>query len=108
MTQAIGTKLMGIALVTAALVAGAGTARAQTLDGARPDTGLTLEPLPEPPGEPWSLTRAVAAALEGCVDARAAHAQTIQARGGSLSAWSGILPSLSGNLNYTRTKQNSV
>jgi len=110
MTQA---KLMGIALVALALVAWAGSGGAQTgrsapadsasFDGASPDTGLTLEQPPEPPGERWTLARAVAAALEGSVDARAAHARTVQARGSALSAWSGILPSLTGNLIYNHT-----
>jgi len=120
MTQAIGTsrargasKLMGIAMVTAALVAwagagGASPADSASFDGAGPDTGFTIEAPSEPPGERWTLARAVAAALEGSVDSRAAHARTVQAQGGSLSAWSGILPSLDGNLNYTRTKRNSV
>ena len=57
-------------------------------NGAGADTGVA-EPA-GPPGERWSLARAVAAALEGSVDARAAHARTLQARGSALSAWSGI------------------
>jgi outer membrane protein TolC len=102
-----GSKLMGIALV-AALIAWTGAGRAQTADSASfnvagPDTGFTTEALPEPPGERWSLARAVAAALEGSVDSRAAHARTVQARGSALSAWSGILPSLTGNLIYNHT-----
>ena len=106
MTQAM---LMAVALVTAALAAWPGTGRAQTSpDGGSPDTALTLEAPPEPPGERWTLARAIAAALDGSQDSRAAHARTVQAQGGSLSAWSGILPSLDGNLNYTRTKRSSV
>ena len=63
---------------------------------------------PAPAGERWSLARAVAAALESNVDAKAAHARTVQAGGSALSAWSGILPSLDGNLSYNRTKQSST
>ena len=37
------------------------------------------------------------------MDARAAHARTLQARGSALSAWSGILPSLTGNLSYNHS-----
>src|SRR6267142_6451925 len=70
-------------------------------DGAGADTGVA-EPA-GPPGERWSLARAVAAALEGSVDARSAHARTLQARGSALSAWSGILPSLTGNLSYNHS-----
>ena len=70
-------------------------------NGAGADTGVA-EPA-GPPGERWSLARAVAAALEGSVDARAAHARTLQARGSALSAWSGILPSLTGNLSYNHS-----
>ena len=55
------------------------------------------------PGERWSLARAVAAALDGSVDARAAHARTVQAQGSALSAWSGILPSVTGNLSYNHS-----
>jgi outer membrane protein TolC len=58
---------------------------------------------PAPAGERWSLARAVAAALEGNVDAKAAHARTVQARGSALSAWSGILPSVTGNLTYNHS-----
>lgn len=66
---------------------------------------------PVPAGERWSLARAVAAALEGGVDARAAHARTVQAQGSALSAWSGILPSVTGDLAYNRSipdKQQSL
>src|SRR2546429_401912 len=70
-------------------------------NGAGADPGVA-EPA-GPPGERWSLARAVAAALEGSVDARAAHARTLQARGSALSAWSGILPSLTGNLSYNHS-----
>ncbi|HEY3157090.1 MAG TPA: TolC family protein [Candidatus Eisenbacteria bacterium] len=62
-------------------------------------------------GERWSLARVVAAALEGNVDARAAHARTVQARGSALRAWSGILPSVTGQLIYNHIvpdKQSSL
>jgi len=63
---------------------------------------------PVPAGERWSLARAVAAALEGSGDAQAAHARTVQARGSALGAWQGLLPTVSGNLAYTRNKQSSI
>src|SRR5438093_13607048 len=62
-------------------------------------------------GERWSLARVVAAALEGNVDARAAHARTVQARGSALRAWGGILPSVTGHLIYNHIipdKQSSL
>ena len=64
-----------------------------------------------PAGERWSLARVVAAALQGNVDARAAHARTVQARGSALGAWSGILPSVTGQLIYNHIipdKQSSL
>ncbi|HXL15649.1 MAG TPA: TolC family protein, partial [Methylomirabilota bacterium] len=114
-------KHIALAMVLAALLLAAGRAPGQTggtsgapgagVDSARFDGAGPAVELAEPsvpPGERWSLARAVAAALEGGVDAKAAHARTVQAQGGSLSSWSGILPSLDGNLNYTRTKRSSV
>jgi outer membrane protein len=112
MTQAIRTsrgraasKLMGLAVLAALTFAG--PARAQSpdtpFDGAAPDTGLSLAEPPQPPGERWSVAKAVAEALQSNVDARTAHARTVQARGSALSAWSGILPSLTGNLTYNHT-----
>jgi len=73
-----------------------------------PNQGVSLSEPTDVGGDRWSLSRAVAAALEGNVDARAAHAQTVQARGSALSAWGGILPSFSGNLSYNRNKQSSI
>ena len=123
MIQRIGTPRARVAFtlvlgmwMTMALVRPHGAAMAQAardslrFDGAAADTTLGLGELPGPPGERWSLARAVAAALEGGVDARAAHARTMQARGSALSAWSGILPSLTGNLAYNHSipdKRNS-
>ena len=75
----------------------------------RADTSLA-EPQ-APPGDRWSLARVVAAALEGNVDARAAHARTVQARGSALRAWGGILPSVTGHLIYNHIipdKQSSL
>jgi outer membrane protein TolC len=114
MVQAIGTprargasKLMWLAVVLPALFLTAGPAPAQT--GAADSVAELAEPA-VPAAERWSLARAVAAALEGNVDARAAHARTVQAQGSALSAWSGILPSLTGNLAYNHSipdKRNS-
>jgi len=107
---------MWLAMVLPALLLAAGRAPAQTggrnsapaagtdsarFEGAAPAVDLAEPPVP--PGERWSLARAVAAALEGNVDARAAHARTVQAQGSALSAWSGILPSLTGNLIYNHS-----
>jgi outer membrane protein TolC len=61
-----------------------------------------------PAGERWSLARIIAVALEQNVDSRAAHARTVQAKGAALGAWGGLLPSLTGDLDYTHTRQNSV
>src|SRR5258706_4243901 len=92
-------------LVLPLLLYGAGPAAAQSTiaDSAAFDgMGMPAE-TPAPAGERWSLARAVAAALEGNVDAKAAHARTVQARGSALSAWSGILPSLTGSLIYNHS-----
>ncbi len=70
-------------------------------DGATVDTGVA-EPAGAP-GERWTLARAIAAALESNVDARSAHARSLEATGSALSAWSGILPSLTGNLSYNHS-----
>ena len=87
----------------AASPAGAAAQDSVRFDGAAADTGVEPAGTPAAAGDRWSLARAVAAALEGNVDARAAHARTMQARGSALSAWSGILPSLTGNLIYNRS-----
>ncbi|HYQ89733.1 MAG TPA: TolC family protein [Candidatus Binatia bacterium] len=122
MVKATGTtrpraasKLMWLTAVLAASLLGTGAGFAQTGGATPPDTtGLDGEGPAQsvspsaPAGDRWSLARAVAAALEGNVDARAAHAQTVRARGSALSAWSGILPSFSGNLSYNRSKQSSI
>ncbi len=89
-----------------------GMAAAQTT-AAPPDTLQSIAPsaATSGAGDRWSLARAIAAALDGNVDSRAAHARTVQARGSALSAWSGILPSLTGNLTYNYSipdKQSSV
>ena len=62
-------------------------------------------------GERWSLARCVATALDRNVDARSAHARTVQARGSALGAWGGVLPSISGELVYNHLvpdKQSSI
>jgi outer membrane protein TolC len=96
---------MWLMVLAAGLLAGPSTGRAQsTPDDGAPDTAAFLsEELPQPPGERWSLARAIAAALDGNVDAKAAHARTVQARGGALSAWNGILPSVTGSLIYNHS-----
>ena len=109
MTQRFGVSRARVALTSLWVLwmtVPAGHALAQAsrdtlFDAAGADTGVA-EPA-GPPGERWSLARAVAAALEGSVDARSAHARTLQARGSALSAWSGILPSLTGNLSYNHS-----
>jgi len=112
MRQRIGTprargasNFIRTAMLAAALAACPGTGSAQP---APPDTALSgkdilIEEPPAPPGERWSIAKAVATALESSADAREAHARTIQARGSSLSAWNGILPTVTGNLAYTRS-----
>ena len=75
----------------------ASPARAQT----RADTttfdhfGADSLPPPVAQGERWSLARCVETALRQNGDVLVARARTRQASGSALSAWSGILPSLS-------------
>lgn len=66
--------------------------------------GFGVDSLPPPvaTGERWSLARCVATALRQNGDVRVARARTQQASGSALSAWSGILPSLS--VEATRTR----
>ena len=98
------SRLMWIAMLLAALSLAAGPVAAHAQGAAAPaGAPVQLAEPPVPAGERWSLARAVAAALEGNVDARAAHARTVQAQGAALSAWSGILPSLTGNLTYNHS-----
>ena len=97
-----------------------GADRVEAPSGAAPDSLPAGGPAPTgaapagpqtPAGGRWSLARVVAAALEGNVDARAAHARTVQARGSALRAWSGILPSVTGQLIYNHIipdKQSSL
>ncbi|HEY2924740.1 MAG TPA: TolC family protein [Candidatus Eisenbacteria bacterium] len=94
----VAPKALLVLMSAAALLGGHALAQAQATP-------------PAPAGERWSLARAVAAALEGNVDAKAAHARTVRARGSALSAWSGILPSVTGNLTYNHSipdKQSSI
>jgi outer membrane protein len=111
------SKLMWLTVVLAGSLAGAGAGIAQTGERAPSpsvtpaDTTGLAAPSEPATGERWSLAKAVATALEGNVDARAAHARTMQARGSALSAWSGILPSLTGNLTYNHSipdQRNSI
>jgi outer membrane protein len=56
--------------------------------------GADSLPPPVAVGERWSLARCIDAALQQNGDVRVAHARSRQASGSALSAWSGILPSL--------------
>ncbi len=98
-----GSKFMWLMILATGLLAGTGTGRAQSSDAPPDSSAFLSEELPQPPGERWSLARAIAAALEGNVDAKTAHARTVQARGGALSAWNGILPSVTGSLIYNHS-----
>ena len=55
-------------------------------------------------GERWSLTRCVQTALEKNADIRVAHARSRQASGTALSAWRGILPSVTTDASYTQIR----
>ncbi|HET7904515.1 MAG TPA: TolC family protein [Candidatus Eisenbacteria bacterium] len=52
--------------------------------------------------ERWSLARCIETALRQNGDVRAARARTTQARGGALSGWSNVLPSVTGDASFTR------
>jgi len=56
------------------------------------------------PGERWSLAQAIQTALNNNADVRAAEARRRQASGSALSAWSGIIPSLTTGASYTYIK----
>lgn len=82
-----------------------------TLCSAAPVVSAQGAPSAADGGDRWSLARCVATALDRNVDARSAHARTVQARGGALGAWSGVLPSISGDLFYNHLipdKQSSI
>ena len=53
------------------------------------------------PGERWSLAQAIQTALNNNADVRTAEARRRQASGSALSAWSGIIPSLTTEASYT-------
>ena len=116
--RARGAFTLALVMMLSAVLGAHGTAKAQSspgaprdtvrIGGAAPEAGVGVVEPAGPPGERWSLARAVAAALEGSGDAQAAHARTVQARGSALGAWQGILPAFSGNLSYTRNKQSSI
>jgi outer membrane protein TolC len=104
--RARGASKLKWLLLLPALLGAAGPASAQTTiadSAAFQRSGVMAAESPVPAGERWSLARVVAAALDGNVDARAAHARTVQAKGAALSAWSGILPSLTGSLIYNHS-----
>jgi len=90
-------------VVVAALVFGP-AARAQTADTSAAFDHFGADSLPPPMamGERWSLARCLTTALQQNGDVRIARARTRQASGSALSAWSGILPSLS--LSGTRSR----
>ncbi|MEK7348059.1 MAG: TolC family protein [Candidatus Eisenbacteria bacterium] len=58
--------------------------------------------VPGQAGEVWSLARCIQTALESNGDVRGANARTMQARGGALSAWSNVLPSVTASAGITR------
>lgn len=70
---------------------------------ATPSEILLVAP-PGGPGERWSLVRCIQTALERNADVRSAHARARQASGSALSAWSGIIPSLSTEAAYTQVR----
>jgi outer membrane protein TolC len=83
-------------LLASAPVRAAEAPAAETVVAQVPARGGALDSLPPPvlAGERWSLARCVATALERNGDVRVARARTRQASGSALSAWSGLLPSL--------------
>ncbi|HEY7728975.1 MAG TPA: TolC family protein [Candidatus Eisenbacteria bacterium] len=54
--------------------------------------------------ERWTLARCVTTALESGGDSRTARARAAQAHGAALSAWRGLLPSVSGDLAYSQSR----
>src|SRR3990172_2966476 len=91
----------GLSLFSLEIAAAQGTAPRDTAAAAQADTAF-WRPQPRPAtGERWNVAKCISTALESNVDARTARAQTEQARGSALGAWSGILPSISGNLAAT-------
>mgnify|MGYP001576593421 CR=1 FL=1 len=67
--------------------------------------------VPAQAGEVWSLARCIHTALESNGDVRGAKARTAQARGGALSAWSNILPTITADASLSRVepdKQSSI
>ena len=90
----------------AALTASAGlptpvrAAADSTMTVAAPDSTMTVA---APAGEVWSLARCIQTALEQNGDVRAARARTVQARGGSLRAWSNVLPSVTADASGARS-----
>lgn len=69
---------------------------------ARAAAADSIMAVPVQTGEVWSLARCVQAALLSNGDIRGAKARTIQARGGALSAWRNILPSVTADATYSR------
>jgi outer membrane protein TolC len=56
------------------------------------------------PGVPWSLNRCIETALKQNADVKVAYARARQASGSALSAWSGIIPSLTTEASYTQVR----
>ncbi|MBI4365154.1 MAG: TolC family protein [Candidatus Latescibacteria bacterium] len=105
-----GRAAVSLGAVVLAVWMAAAAASAQE-GAAPPDTGRSAIAAAAGGGERWSLARCVATALERNVDARSAHARTVQARGGALGAWGGVLPTISAGLVYgyqIPDKQSSV
>jgi outer membrane protein len=89
--------LIAAVLLAAAPVRAAEAPAAEMVLAQAPVRGSAVDSLPPPVlvGERWSLARCVATALERNGDVRIARARTRQASGSALSAWSGLLPSVS-------------
>ena len=92
------------ALALLAATALAMPALAET-DGPAASAPDTMTATSDRPGaERWSLDRCVATALAKNGDARAARARTVQAKGAAMSAWRGILPTISTDLSYSQVQ----
>lgn len=110
----------GAVLIACLVIASAGgTARAQDADtsATAPAPAAVSAPPADTTGadtmlmagggtgaELWTLARCVATALRQSGDSRAARARTAQAGGAALSAWRGLLPSISGDLAYSQSR----
>jgi outer membrane protein TolC len=124
MTHGIRATLIGLAFAMTAAVAPPGEGQTSP-PGGTPGSGqippppavgdtLRLAPAtatesllvapPSGPGERWSLARCIETALKQNADAISARAAVQRASGSALSAWSGIIPSLSVDGSYSQTR----